>query len=90
MQFCYGKSYWRGGYDLGEDGRAGNLSGEFNSGTYLATLDYKKHVGISIGADGRVTEEVWKCMIGLQNRSRHGNVPAFKWLKSIIEKVKIQ
>ncbi len=56
------------GYDLGEDGRAGNLSGEFNAGTYLATLDYKKHVGISIGADGkdgRVTEEVWKCMIGL-------------------------
>ena len=56
------------GYDLGEDGRAGNLSGVFNSGTYLATLDYKKHVGISIGADGkdgRVTEEVWKCMIGL-------------------------
>ena len=55
-------------YDLGEDGRAGNLSGVFNSGTYLATLDYKKHVGISIGADGkdgRVTEEVWKCMIGL-------------------------
>ena len=56
------------GYDLGEDGRAGNLSGEFNAGTYLATLDYKKHVGISIGTngdDGRVTEEVWKCMIGL-------------------------
>ena len=55
------------GYDLGEDGRAGNLSGVFNSGTYLATLDYKKHVGISIGPngdDGRVTEEVWKCMIG--------------------------
>ena len=56
------------GYDLGEDGRAGNLSGTFNSGTYLATLDYKKHVGISIGedgTDGRVTPEVWKCMIGL-------------------------
>lgn len=36
--------------------------------TYLVTLDYKKHVGISIGADGkdgRVTEEVWKCMIGV-------------------------
>lgn len=56
------------GYDLGEDGRAGNLSGVFNGGTYLATLDYKKHVGISIGADGTdgtVTKEVWKCMIGL-------------------------
>lgn len=57
------------GYDLGEDGKAGNLSGVFNGGTYLATLDYKKHVGISTGADGtdgRVTPEVWKCMIGLQ------------------------
>lgn len=56
------------GYDLGEDGRAGNLSGVFNGGTYLATLDYKKHVGISIGADGTdgtVTKEVWQCMIGL-------------------------
>lgn len=56
------------GYDLGEDGRAGNLSGVFNGGTYLATLDYKKHVGIDIGPngdDGTVTEEVWKCMIGL-------------------------
>ena len=55
------------GYDLGEDGRAGNLSGVFNGGTYIATLDYKKHVGISTGdgTDGRVTPDVWKCMIGL-------------------------
>jgi hypothetical protein len=56
------------GYDLGEDGRAGNLSGEFNAGTYLATLDYKKHVGITIGedgTDGRVTQETWAAMLGI-------------------------
>lgn len=56
------------GYDLGEDGRAGNLSGEFNAGTYLATLDYKKHVGITIGedgTDGRVTPETWAAMLGI-------------------------
>lgn len=56
------------GYDLGEDGRAGNLSGEFNAGTYLATLDYKKHVGIAIGedgTDGRVTPETWAAMLGI-------------------------
>ncbi len=56
------------GYDLGNDGRAGNLSGEFNEGTYIATLDYKKHVGISIGADGTdgtVTKETWAAMLGI-------------------------
>lgn len=56
------------GYDLGNDGRAGNLSGEFNEGTYIATLDYKKHVGISIGADGTdgtVTKETWADMLGI-------------------------
>lgn len=56
------------GYDLGEDGRAGNVSGVFNGGTYIATLDYKKHVGISIGVDGKdgnVTAEVWKSIIAL-------------------------
>lgn len=56
------------GYDLGNDGRAGNLSGEFNEGTYIATLDYKKHVGISIGADGTdgtVTKETWATMLGI-------------------------
>lgn len=56
------------GYDLGDSGKAGNLNDYFGDGVYIATLDYKKHVGISIGEkgdDGTVTKEVWQSMIAL-------------------------
>lgn len=56
------------GYDLADSGRAGNLNDYFGDGVFLATLDYKKHVGISIGPDGddaTVTKEVWQSMIAL-------------------------